>query len=519
VPARAHTDITPHRGLVTVCAMAATLMQALDGTIANVALPYMQGGLSATADQVTWVLTSYITAAAVMTAPVGFLAARYGRRRLFLVSVGGFTLASVLCGAAQSLEQLVLFRLLQGGFGAALVPLSQSALLDMYSEAQRGQAMAIWGMGVMLGPILGPTLGGVLTDAWSWRWVFYVNLPVGVLCFLGLLAFMEPDRAGAEERRGGFDWFGFATLGLGVGALQFMLDRGEVKHWFGSAEIVAAAAASAIGLWLFLVHLLTAERPLFPPRIFRDRNLVAGLGIMAASVGIMFASAALVAPYLQTLAGYPVLDAGLLLAPRGVGTMAAMLLAGQLAARVDPRRLMLLGILLLTWTLWDMTRWTPDVPARWLLVNTTAQGFALGFVFIPLTLVSFATLEPALRTDGTALLSLVRNIGSALCIAAMTALLVRNTQVVHAGLVEHVTPLNRLFGLPEIARFWDPSTASGAALLSAEVTRQASIVAYANDFLLLTFLSAAMVLLLPLMRRPPGRAAAPGGGPAQAAME
>jgi DHA2 family multidrug resistance protein len=493
---------TPHRTLITVCAMAATLIQALDGTIANVALPYMQGGLAATSDQITWVLTSYITASAILTAPVGWLAARYGRKRLFLVSVGGFTVASVLCGAAQSLEQIVLFRVLQGGFGAALVPLSQATMLDLYSERARGQAMAIWGMGVMLGPILGPTLGGILTDALSWRWVFYVNLPVGILCCIGLLLFMPPDDADGPARAGAFDWFGFAALGAGVGAFQFMLDRGEVKHWFGSTEIVAAAVVAALGLWLFLVHVLTAERPLFPPRLFADRNLLAGCGIMAASVGIMFASAALVAPYLQTLAGYSVLDAGLLLAPRGIGTMVAMLVAGQLAARADPRKLMGFGVILLIWSLYDMTLWTPDVDARWLLINTTVQGFALGFVFIPLTLISFATLPPALRTDGTAMLSLVRNLGSAACIAATASMQVHGTQKVHAGLVEHVTPLNRLFALPGVRDFWDPATPHGAAALNAEVTRQASIIAYSNNFHLLMLLAIVMLVLLPLMRRP-----------------
>ena len=502
-----------HRGLVTVCAMAATLMQALDSTIANVALPYMQGGLSATADQVTWVLTSYITAAAIMTAPVGFLAARFGRKRLFLVSVGGFTAASVLCGAALSIEQMVLFRLLQGAFGAALVPLSQSAMLDMYPARQRGQAMAIWGMGVMLGPILGPTLGGWLTESWNWRWVFYVNLPVGILAFAGLWVFMAAD---SKTERRAFDWLGFGALSVGIGALQLMLDRGELKGWFGSTEIIAEAAFCALGLYLFLVHLATADRPFIPPRIFRNGNFTAGLGIMFAVGVILLATSALLATWLQTLGGYPVYDAGLLLAPRGLGTMAAMLLAGRLAQRFDPRMVMAFGILLLAWTLWDMTAWTPDIDRWTLILNTTLQGFALGFVFIPLNVVAFATLDPALRTDGTALVSLVRNIGSAIGIAAMSALLVSNTQVVHSSLAEHVTPLNRLFAMPGIAQYWDPATAAGAAALNAEITRQATIVAYIDDFWLLLALALAMLLMLPLMRRPPRHAAA---GAGHAAMD
>ncbi|MDI3306798.1 MAG: DHA2 family efflux MFS transporter permease subunit [Acetobacteraceae bacterium] len=497
-------EAVPHRGLITVCAMVATLMQALDGTIANVALPYMQGGLSATSDQITWVLTSYITAAAIMTAPVGFLAARFGRKAVFLVSVGGFTIASVLCGAAQSLEQMVIFRLLQGAFGAALVPLSQSTMLDIYPVEQRGQAMAIWGMGVMVGPILGPTLGGWLTESWNWRWVFYVNLPFGLLAFLGLLVFMRKDVVAASRR---FDWLGFGVLSLGIGALQILLDRGELKAWFGSTEIIVEAVLAGLGLYLFLIHMLTAERPFIPPRIFRDRNFVSGLGIMFAVGAILFATAALMAPYLQTLADYPVFTAGLVMAPRGLGTMAAMLIAGRLASRFDPRKVMLFGILLLAWTLYDMTGWTPDVSMRTLVTTTVLQGFALGFVFIPLNLVAFATLDPKLRTDGTGLISLVRNLGSAIGISAMAALLTRNTQVVHSELAQHVTPLNRLFELPNIHRLWDLGTAQGMALLNTEITRQASIIAYVDDYKLLMLLALAMLLMLPLMRRPQRAAA------------
>ncbi|HYZ33268.1 MAG TPA: DHA2 family efflux MFS transporter permease subunit [Crenalkalicoccus sp.] len=508
-----HANAVPNRGIITVCAMVATLMQALDSTIANVALPYIQGGLAATADQVTWVLTSYITAAAIMTAPVGFLAARFGRKWLFLVSVGGFTLASVLCGAAQSLEQMVLFRLLQGVFGAALVPLSQSAMLDMYPVEQRGQAIAIWGMGVMLGPILGPTLGGWLTESWNWRWVFYVNVPFGALAFLGLLVFMPRDEPG--ERRG-FDWLGFGTLALGIGALQFMLDRGELKAWFGSTEIIVEATLAGLGLYLFLVHLFTAERPFIPPRIFRDRNFVSGLGIMFVVGTILFATSALMAPWLQTLGDYPVFTAGLLLAPRGLGTMAAMLVAGRIAQRVDPRKVMAFGIGLMAWTLWEMTGWTPAVSMWTLATVTILQGAALGFVFIPLNLVAFATLDPGLRTDGTSLISLMRNIGGAAGISALQALVTRNTQVVHSELSRFASPLNRVFELPAVHHFWDPATTKGAALLNLEVTRQASIIAYMDDFWLLMALALAMFLLLPLMRRPPGSA---GGGPAHVAMD
>lgn len=504
----------PNRTLITVCAMAATLMQALDGTIANVALPYMQGGLSATADQVTWVLTSYIVAAAIMTSPVGAFAARHGRKRIFLISVAGFTAASLLCGAAQSLEQMVLFRVLQGAFGAALVPLSQATMLDIYPPAKRGSAMAVWGMGVMLGPILGPTLGGWLTEYYNWRWVFYVNLPVGVLAFAGLSIFLHEDRP-AQARS--FDWFGFGVFSLGIGALQLMLDRGQREDWFQSTEILIETGVAVLGLWLFLVHLFTAKRPFIPPRIFRDRNFLSGLMMMFVVGVILFSTSALLAPYLQTLGGYPVFDAGLLMAPRGVGTMMAMMVAGRLADRVDPRALMLFGVCVIGWTLWDMTTWTPDLDRHHLMLVTAGQGFGLGFIFIPLQVIAFATLSPDLRTDGTALTSLVRNIGSAIGISVTIAVLEHDSQVLHAEIGSLVTPLNRMLGLPGVAQHWDPATAGGAALLNAEITRQAQVMAYANDFYLLFLLCVPTALLVMMMRRPGGHR--PAADPAHVAMD
>src|SRR3954451_6195903 len=252
----AQPGTVPNRLLITICAMVATLMQALDSTIANVALPYMQGSLSATSDQITWVLTSYIVAAAIMTAPVGWLSARFGRKHLFIFCLVGFTAASMLCGIAQSLEEMVLFRLLQGVFGAALVPLSQATMLDIYPPEQRGSAMALWGVGVMVGPILGPTLGGYLTEMYNWRFVFYINLPFGILATLGLL-FCMPRSFGNFNLR--FDWIGFGVLSLGIGGLQMMLDRGQVQDWFTSNEIIAEAVLGGLGVYLFIAHMFTAR--------------------------------------------------------------------------------------------------------------------------------------------------------------------------------------------------------------------------------------------------------------------
>jgi DHA2 family multidrug resistance protein len=501
----------PHRALITICAMIATLMQALDSTIANVALPYMQGSLSATSDQITWVLTSYVVAAAIMTAPVGWLSARFGRKNLFLLCLVGFTAASMLCGVAQSLPQMVGFRLLQGVFGAALVPLSQSLMLDIYPPAQRGTAMAVWGMGVMVGPILGPTLGGYLTDVYNWRWVFYVNLPFGILAVVGLALFMPKARTDPSLR---FDWTGFGVLALGLGAFQMMLDRGQDKDWFSSPEIITEAVLAGLGTYLFLVHLLTAERPFIAPRIFKNGNFSASLVMMFMVGVVILATSALLAPWLQTLGNYPVATAGLVMAPRGIGTMAAMLVAGRLTARIDPRKLMAFGLVLLLWSLYQSTTWTPDISAAQLIGTLMVQGAALGFVFIPIQVVAFATLPAELRTDGTSLLSLFRNVGSAIGVSVTSAMLAHNVQVVHSELGAFANPFNRALQTGgAVTHYLDPSNNVGAQVLDALINNQALIIAYIDDykFMMLTTLPALLLLLL--MRRP---GPAPAGAPAEA---
>lgn len=499
------TNLSLNRILVTVCAMLATLMQALDSTIANVALPYMQGSLSATSDQITWVLTSYIVAAAIMTAPVGWLSARFGRRAIFVVSLVGFTVASMLCGAAQSLTQMVLFRLLQGVFGAALVPLSQATMLDLYPPAQRGQAMAVWGMGVMLGPILGPTLGGWLTDSYNWRWVFFVNLPFGILATAGLIVLLGDSRKDDTLK---FDWIGFAVLSLGIGALQMMLDRGEQKDWFSSSEILTEAVLAGLGFYLFVVHMLTARKPFITPSLFRDRNLVSGLVVMFAVGSVLLATSALLAPYLQRLGGYPVATAGLLMAPRGFGTMLAMMVAGRLTSRMDPRLLMFAGLMAIAWSLYEMTGWTPDVTRSELISNSLVQGAGLGLVFTPLSVLTFATLAPELRAEGTALFSLSRNIGSAIGISVTSFLLSQNTQVMHAALASFVTPFNHMVQSGGAYQYWNTVTPPTLMALNEEITRQASVIAYVDDFKFMMLVTLPTALLLLLMRKPRAESAA-----------
>src|ERR1700749_1705083 len=341
--------------MVTICAMTATIMQALDTTIANVALPYMQGSLSASQDQINWVLTSYIVAAAIMTAPVGWIANRFGRKRIFIICSGGFTVASVMCGVAQDINQMVLFRLLQGVFGAALVPLSQAVMLDSYALHERAKAMAIWGMGVMMGPIMGPSLGAWLTETYSWHWVFFVNLPFGIFTVLGLLVFMDENEQNFDLR---FDWFGFAALAIGIGSMQVALDRGEQLGWLESNEIIAEMIVGIIGFYYFFAHSLTPAKPFIQFAIFRDRNFVSGCVFMAVMGLVLFSTMALSSPYLQNVIGYPIITAGVLLATRGLGTFVAMMLVGRVMKHVEARMLLISGMALMSLSLFFMTGWT-----------------------------------------------------------------------------------------------------------------------------------------------------------------
>ena len=362
------------RNMVTICAMTATIMQALDTTIANVALPYMQGTLSASQDQINWVLTSYIVAAAIMTAPVGWIANRFGRKRIFIICSGGFTIASVLCGLAQDINQMVLFRLLQGVFGAALVPLSQAVMLDSYALHERAKAMSIWGMGVMMGPIMGPSLGAWLTETYSWHWVFFVNLPFGIFTVLGLLVFMDETKKNRELR---FDWFGFAALAIGIGSLQIALDRGEQLGWLESNEIIAEFIVSIVGFYYFFAHSLTTAKPFIQFAIFKDRNFVGGCVFMAVMGLVLFSTMALSSPYLQNVIGYPIITAGLLLASRGCGTFVAMMLVGRLMRYIEARTLIISGLSLTCLSLFYMTGWTDQTGVPEIVVDQHRAGLRL----------------------------------------------------------------------------------------------------------------------------------------------
>ncbi|WP_431470692.1 DHA2 family efflux MFS transporter permease subunit [Sphingosinithalassobacter sp. LHW66-3] len=494
-----------NRALLTIGVMLATIMQILDTTIANVALPHMQTALGATADTVTWVLTSYIVATAIAIPITGWLSDRIGSRNLFLISIAGFIVSSALCGMATSLPEMVAFRILQGISAAFMNPLSQTVMLDINPPERQAKAMAIWGMGIMIGPILGPVLGGWLTDNYNWRWVFYVNLPLGVLCF-AILWVLLPSR---PIRKRQFDLFGFALLAVGISALQLMLDRGQGEDWFQSTEIWIETLVAGIALWMFAVHLATGRNPMFDRELWKNRNLVAAIGFMMVIGVVMMATMALLPPMLQTLYGYPVMDTGLLLMPRGFGVVLTMAVAAQLQSRgVDPRLMIGAGLAIAAYSLWDMTRWTLDMGSELIILSGFIQGLGLGLVFMPLNGMAFATLPPQFRTEGSSLLNLSRSIGSSVGISLVTTILVRSGQTSHAALGEHVTPEALGTFDPTLLQALGGTGDTALAMLNAEVTRQAMMIAYLNDFWAMMLLTAASVPLVIFLRRPKGAAMA-----------
>jgi DHA2 family multidrug resistance protein len=467
------------RNMVTICAMTATIMQALDTTIANVALPYMQGSLSASQDQINWVLTSYIVAAAIMTAPVGWIANRFGRKRIFIICSAGFTFASVLCGLAQDINQMVLFRLLQGMFGAALVPLSQAVMLDSYSLQERAKAMSIWGMGVMMGPIMGPSLGAWLTETYSWHWVFFVNLPFGIFTVLGLLVFMDETKKNRDLR---FDWFGFGALAIGIGSMQVALDRGEQLGWLESNEIIAEIIVSIAGFYYFFAHSFTTAKPFIQFAIFKDRNFVGGCVFMAVMGLVLFSTMALSSPYLQNVIGYPIITAGLLLATRGCGTFVAMMLVGRMMRYIEARTLIISGLSLMAGSLFFMTGWTDQTGVPEIIVLSIIQGFGLGLVFVPLSTVAFLTLPNHLRTDGTSMLTLLRNVASSIGISVVIAQLTEGSRRTYAILSEHINPFNHALQMPDVRGMIDLGSDAGRAMADAMVGIQSQIIAFSLDY-------------------------------------
>ncbi|MGO9512978.1 MAG: DHA2 family efflux MFS transporter permease subunit [Steroidobacteraceae bacterium] len=487
--------------MITLSIMLATIMQTLDLTIANVALPHMQGSLSASQDQIAWVLTAYIVAVAIATPLTGWLVDRFGQKKVFLASVIGFTVASALCGLSNSLLEIVAARLLQGLFGASLVPMSQVVLMEINPPEKQGSAMAFWGMGVTVGPILGPTLGGWLTDSYNWRWVFFINVPVGIIAAFGIWRYIHPARA---SRRMQFDLFGFTALSVAIGSLQMLLDRGQQNDWFSSNESWAEAIAMVLGFTYFVAHtaLTRADKSFFDYRLLKNRNYVTGLLFIFVVGVVLFATRALIPTMLENLLDYPVATTGLVTAPTGIGSALSMLIAGRIVGRVDLRLILFAGFSITALSLWEMTAYSLDLSQSDIVWPGVLQGVGQGLVFVPLAAATFATLSPEMRSQGTAIFSLVRNIGSSIGISMVQTIFVRSTVTAHAGIVEKITYANPAWTNPAVASVYDLHRLSGAAALDGAITQQAAMIAYLNDFRLMLYLTLAVIPLLLILRAP-----------------
>lgn len=486
-----------HRG-ITVGVMLATIMQALDTTIANVALPHMQGSLAATQDQIAWVLTSYIVAAAITIPLVGWLAGVVGRKVIFLVSIVGFTISSILCGVAETLPQIILFRLLQGISGAAFLPLSQAILFDINSRKNFGKAMALWGIGVMVGPILGPALGGWLTENYNWRWVFYINVPVGIIAFV-CLYFMLPE---SPKKAKHFDFFGFLTLSFALACLQLLLDRGELKDWLGSREIIIYIIGCAIAFYMFTIHTFTYKDPFVDRGLFKDANFVISTMLIFVIGIILYATLALIPPMVQGLLNYPVDTTGMIIAPRGIGAMVGMVIVGRIINFVDCRWIVSVGLLLTAYSLHMMTKYSILMDG-WSIVDAgIIQGVGLGLAYVPLTTFGFSTLTPKLRDEGSAIFNLMRNVGSAVGISIVETLFTRNTQIVHSSLAQNLMPYNLSSNYAFVVSRINPQSATGLTELNGLVTKQAAMIAYIDDFQFMMIATLAVIPLILLMRTP-----------------
>ena len=500
-PASAPEHRVPTGGerlMIVLAVMSATLIQVLDTTIVNVALPHMQGQLGATTEQISWVLTSYLVSSAIVMPLTGYFADTLGRKRFLLISIAGFVAASALCGIAQNLFQIVLFRLLQGVFGAGLVPLSQAIMTDAYPMEDRGKAMAIWGLGVMVGPVLGPTLGGWLTDVASWRWTFYINVPVGALSFFLASSFV-PD---SERRERRMDWTGLVLLGAGIAGLQYMLDRGTSQDWFAANDIRISGAMAAVGLAGFVFwSLARGRRALFDLHIFKDRNFAMACGFMAALGLGLFGGLVLQPILLEGLLGYPIVTTGIVMAPRGVATAIAMMVAGRILGKTDARYLVAFGMLLSAGGSWAMTRYSLDVSTFWIVWPAFLQGLGLGFVFVPLSTIAYATLERSRMAEAAGIYSLVRTIGAAAGISVVTTLLTREAQVLWNELGAHVTRFNP--ALIEYLRplHLSPTDPHALALIAAQIGQQAEMGAIVDVFKVTAWSFVAMFPLVFLLRR------------------
>jgi len=485
-----------NRAMITASVMMATTVIIMDMTIASIALPHMQGGLSANQDQISWVMTIYFMMQAISMSATGWLAGRIGRKRLYIGTLIGFTFCSVLSGNAESIPEIMFFRGLQGMFSAPVVPISQALMLDSYPRERHAAALAIWGTGVMFAPVMGPVIGGWLTDEYSWRWVFYVSMPFAALAVLGAIGFIRETPKNRERR---FDWFGFVCLGLSLAGLQFLLDRGEVEGWFESDFIILIAAVSCIAFYLFVTHSLTTDNPFISRGIFTDRNLVLGLVFMFL-LGMLVLSMNVIMPlFLQNLRGFPILTAALIMMPRGLGTLFGLIFAGRVANIIDPRAVIVFGFACVAYSAWLLSTFTTDVGIWDFVVAAFFNGIGIGAIWVPLTTVSFWTLPTQYRTEASTLTSLFRNYGSGIGVSVVISVLTRSQSTAHAHLAERVTPYAESMQEPWLPTQWDIFSSDGLMALQAEVSHQALAIGFLNDFNLIfygTLLSIPLVLLI-----------------------
>ncbi|HVV69274.1 MAG TPA: DHA2 family efflux MFS transporter permease subunit [Gammaproteobacteria bacterium] len=481
------------RWLIIIAVMSATIMQVLDTTIINVALPHMQGSLGAAPDQISWTLTSYLVASAIFMPLTGYLSDKIGQKKYLLICIAGFTLVSSLCGAATSLTEIIVFRMLQGIFGAGLVPLSQSIMGNVYSGKERNKGTAIWGMGVMIAPILGPTLGGYLTDIASWRWTFYVNVPIGILAFF--LAWQVVPDSDRKERR--MDWIGLVLISLAIGATQYVLDRGSQVDWFSSDVICVATVLAIGGLIGFLLHSLPpGKQMVFDIRIFADRNFTLSCLILLLLGTSLYGVTVLLPLLLENLLNYPVSTTGLVLAPRGIASLLSIVVVGRLAPRLGTAGIMILGILFTAAGTWLSTYYSVMISPGWATSVSMVQGFGLGMVFYPIITVAFATLPTRMHTEAAGLFSLVRVLSGSIGISMTMSLLTNYGQVSWNRLGGFINPYN-----PALYQYLEhlglkPTDAQGAALLSGELLTQTQMVAFINVFAVIAL---TLLLILPLV--------------------
>jgi DHA2 family multidrug resistance protein len=484
--------------LITIPVLLASLLHALNMSTAYVALPNMQGNLSASPDQVGWIITSFVVASAVGTVLTGWLSMRIGRRRLFLGSIVGFTVTSLLCAGATGLGELVFMRVLQGFVSAPLLPISQAIMLDIYPRRRHGFAMSIWSMGMILGPVVGPTLGALLTEWYDWRYLFFMNLPMGLLAFVGVYLTL-PDAEKGTQR---LDWIGVIALIVAVICVQLMLDRGERQDWFESPEIILEAVLAALAFYILIVHCMTSDNPYLNLAILKDRNYVVGLCLIFVFGIAVFSSLFILPLFLQNVQDYPVLAAGWMVSVRGIGTMLAMIMGGVLADRVPAKFLILFGLGCVgVANIW-MTYWTADVSPYDIIWVTMVSGFGMGVMWVTLTTVTFSTLMPDLRTEGAALFALIRAIGASVGTSVIVAILVRSSQVNYSELRDHINPFSEALRFSRSSAFWDLGSTSGLESLRNVVVAQAETIAYLNAFTFLVAVAMAGVPFVFLLRKP-----------------